>query len=333
MKKALFVLSDFMFEKCYDEATLKLIHANFDVIGENITKTNYKNNLEYFKDVEVIFSGMGSIEYSEEIMAISPNLEAIFYAAGSMKSLLTDKVWDQGVTISTANSANAIPVAEFTLSQIIFSLKDGWKFVRETRANRGKPDGVIVHETPGAYNQTVGIISLSQIGRKTIELLKPFDLDIIAYDPFIEEAEAEKLGVKLVGLDELFEQADVVSLHAPWLPETENMITGDHFRKMKHGTSFINTARGAIVNEPEMLEALQERTDLTAVLDVVYPEPPAKDSLIFELDNVVYTPHIAGSTGKELARLGALMADEAMRYINDEPLQYEITKEGYEIMA
>ena len=333
MKKALFVLSDYMFEKCYDEATLKLIHEHFDVIGKNITKTNYQNNLEYFKDVDVIFSGMGSIQYSDELMAVSPNLEAIFYAAGSMKALLTDKVWEQGVTISTANSANAIPVAEFSLSQILFTLKDGWRFVRETRVNRGKPAGVTVHDTPGAYKQTVGIISLSQIGRKTIELLKPFDLDIIAYDPFVEETEADKLGVQLVKLDELFEQADVISLHAPWLPETENMITGDLFRKMKHGASFINTARGAIVNEPEMLEALTERADLTAILDVVYPEPPAKDSLIFELDNVVYTPHIAGSTGNELARLGALMAEEALRYIKDEPLQHQITKEGYEIMA
>lgn len=276
---------------------------------------------------------MGSIEYSEEIMAISPNLEAIFYAAGSMKSLLTDKVWEQGVTISTANSANAIPVAEFTLSQILFTLKDGWKFVRETKANRGKPAGVIVHETPGAYKKTVGIISLSQIGRKTIELLKPFDLDIIAFDPFVDEAEASELGIKLVGLDALFEQADVVSLHAPLLPETENMITGDHFRKMKHGASFINTARGAIVNEAEMLEVLKERTDLTAILDVVYPEPPASDSLIFKLDNIIYTPHIAGSTGNELARLGALMAEEAVRYIHNEPLLHEITKEGYDMMA
>lgn len=333
MKKALFVLSEFMFKKCYDEETLKLIHTHFDVIDEPITKTNYQNKLESFKDVEVIFSGMGSIEYSEEIMAISPNLEAIFYAAGSMKSLLTDKVWEQGVTISTANSANAIPVAEFTLSQILFTLKDGWKFVRETKANRGKPAGVIVHETPGAYKQTVGIISLSQIGRKTIELLKPFDLDIIAFDPFVDEAEASELGIKLVGLDTLFEQADVVSLHAPLLPETENMITGDHFRKMKHGASFINTARGAIVNEAEMLEVLKERTDLTAILDVVYPEPPASDSLIFKLDNIIYTPHIAGSTGNELARLGALMAEEAVRYIHNEPLLHEITKEGYDMMA
>lgn len=322
-----------MFKKCYDEETLKLIHTHFDVIDEPITKTNYQNKLESFKDVEVIFSGMGSIEYSEEIMAISPNLEAIFYAAGSMKSLLTDKVWEQGVTISTANSANAIPVAEFTLSQILFTLKDGWKFVRETKANRGKPAGVIVHETPGAYKQTVGIISLSQIGRKTIELLKPFDLDIIAFDPFVDEAEASELGIKLVGLDALFEQVDVVSLHAPLLPETENMITGDHFRKMKHGASFINTARGAIVNEAEMLEVLKERTDLTAILDVVYPEPPASDSLIFKLDNIIYTPHIAGSTGNELARLGALMAEEAVRYIHNEPLLHEITKEGYDMMA
>ncbi|MBG9984880.1 hydroxyacid dehydrogenase [Aerococcaceae bacterium DSM 111022] len=333
MKKALFILSDFMFEKCYDEDTLAKIHANFDVIGENITEENYKNNFDLFSEVEVIFSGMGSIEYSKELMEASPNLEAIFYAAGSMRSILSQEVWDRGIVISTANAANAVPVAEFTLSQILFTLKDGWKFVRQTRQNLGKPEDINVHETLGNYKQTVGIISASQIGRKTIELLKPFDLDIILYDPYVSVDEAEDLGVKLVSLDEIFEQSDVVSLHAPWLEETENMITGDHFRKTKNGASFINTARGAIIKEAEMLEVLKERTDITAILDVVYPEPPAKDSLIFKLDNVVYTPHIAGSTGHELARLGAFSLKEALRYINGEPLQYQITEESYEIMA
>ena len=333
MKKALFILSDFMFEKCYDEDTLAKIHANFDVIGENITEENYKNNFDLFSEVEVIFSGMGSIEYSKELMEASPNLEAIFYAAGSMRSILSQEVWDRGIVKSTANAANAVPVAEFTLSQILFTLKDGWKFVRQTRQNLGKPEDINVHETLGNYKQTVGIISASQIGRKTIELLKPFDLDIILYDPYVSVDEAEDLGVKLVSLDEIFEQSDVVSLHAPWLEETENMITGDHFRKTKNGASFINTARGAIIKEAEMLEVLKERTDITAILDVVYPEPPAKDSLIFKLDNVVYTPHIAGSTGHELARLGAFSLKEALRYINGEPLQYQITEESYEIMA
>lgn len=333
MKKALFILSDFMFEKCYDEDTLAKIHANFDVIGENITEENYKNNFDLFSEVEVIFSGMDSIEYSKELMEASPNLEAIFYAAGSMRSILSQEVWDRGIVISTANAANAVPVAEFTLSQILFTLKDGWKFVRQTRQNLGKPEDINVHETLGNYKQTVGIISASQIGRKTIELLKPFDLDIILYDPYVSVDEAEDLGVKLVSLDEIFEQSDVVSLHAPWLEETENMITGDHFRKTKNGASFINTARGAIIKEAEMLEVLKERTDITAILDVVYPEPPAKDSLIFKLDNVVYTPHIAGSTGHELARLGAFSLKEALRYINGEPLQYQITEESYEIMA
>lgn len=274
MKKAIFALSDFMFQKCYDKETLARIHKHFEVVGPNITKENLKENMDLFANVHVVFSGMGSIQYSEELMAAAPHLEAIFYGAGSMKALLSDKVWEQGVTVSTANAVNAIPVAEFTLSQILFTLKDGWTFVRETRANKGKPHNVNVHETAGNYKQTVGIISLSQIGRKTIALLKPFDLDIIAYDPYVDQAEAEELGVTLVSLDEIFEQSDVVSLHAPWLPETEQMIKGDHFRKMKDGASFINTARGAIVNESEMLEVLEERTDITAILDVVYPEPP-----------------------------------------------------------
>lgn len=111
------------------------------------------------------------------------------------------------------------------------------------------------------------------------------------------------------------------------------MIDKKYFEMMKENAVFINTARGAIVNESEMIEVLKKRKDITAYLDVVYPEPPAKDSLLYELENVFLTPHIAGSEGNEVARMGQFMLDELKRFVKNEPLKYEITKSMYERMA
>jgi phosphoglycerate dehydrogenase-like enzyme len=126
-------------------------------------------------------------------------------------------------------------------------------------------------------------------------------------------------------LEDIFRRADVVSLHTPWLPETEGMITGQHFTLMKPNAAFINTARGAVVRESEMIAVLEQRPDLLAVLDVTYPEPPVPGSPLYTLPNVVLTPHIAGALGPETRRLGEMMLDELQRYLRGEPLRWQVS--------
>ncbi|MFQ9872123.1 MAG: NAD(P)-dependent oxidoreductase [Oscillospiraceae bacterium] len=122
------------------------------------------------------------------------------------------------------------------------------------------------------------------IARLVAQRLRTFDVKILAYDPFVTAEQAQELGVTLCSLQELFSRSDVVSLHTPWLKETENMITGEMFASMKQGATFINSARGAVIREPEMIEVLQRRPDLQAVLDVTYPEPPAQDSPLWTME-------------------------------------------------
>jgi len=171
------------------------------------------------------------------------------------------------------------------------------------------------------------------IGRRVCELLRPHDVQVIAYDPYCSAEDAAGLGVRLCGLEEVFERADVVSLHTPWLKETEGMITGAHFAKMKQGASFINTSRGAVVREEEMIEVLKRRPDLFAVLDVTYPEPPAEGSGLFSLPNVVVTPHMAGSIGPECRRMGRYIVEELQRYCAGQPLRWALTREQAARMA
>ena len=171
------------------------------------------------------------------------------------------------------------------------------------------------------------------IGRLVRERLRPFDLKVLAYDPFIKPEDAAALGVTLVPLDVLFRKCDVVSLHTPWLKETEGLITGALLASMKPGATFINTARGAVVREAEMVEVLQQRPDLSAVLDVTDPEPPVANSPLYTLPNVLLTPHIAGSMARECRRMGRYMVEELDRFLTGRPLAWKIDKTKAALLA
>ena len=153
-------------------------------------------------------------------------------------------------------------------------------------------------------------------------------MNVLVYDPFVAEHDAAALDVELVSLEAIFQRCDVVSLHTPSFPETRGMVTGNHIAYMKPGATFINTARGELVREAEMIEVLSMRRDLQAVLDVTYPEPPAADSPLYTLENVVLTPHIAGSAGAECRRMGRYMVEELQRYLAGEPLVYGLKRES-----
>jgi phosphoglycerate dehydrogenase-like enzyme len=288
------------------------------------TRASIVDSPELLRNMDVMFSGWGAPVLDDEFLARAPRLKAVFYGSGSVATVMTHSAWARGIIVTTASAANAIPVAEYTLGTILFSLKHGWLMSRKTRQSRNfaQRDGI-----PGAYGSTIGLVSVGMIARILINMLKTFDLHVLVYDPFLSEADARSLGVERVSLEDLFLRSDVVSIHTPHLPETEGMITGLHIAAMKPGATFINTARGQVIREREMIEVLKDRQDLQAVLDVTSPEPPEADSPLYTLANVVLTPHIAGSIGPECRRLGRYMVEELRRFISGEPLQWAITPE------
>jgi len=270
--------------------------------------------------VEVVFSTWGMPLLTPQQLGHLPSLRAVCYAAGSVKAFATPLL-QHGIQVSSAWRANAVPVAEHTLAHILLALKQTLHWARAVRAGRGHHDLVRPPVTTGAYGATVGLIGLGAIGRRVAELCQPFALRIIAHDP----ASGAGDGIERVGLDELMRISDVVSLHAPWIPATEGMITGAALRLMRPWSTFINTARGALVREDELIAVLHERPDLQAVLDVTWPEPPPRASALYDLDNVLLTPHIAGSAGNELQRMADSMIDECTRLLAGTPLQHAVT--------
>ena len=276
-------------------------------------------------DVDVLFSGWGPPRVDAAFLAAAPRLKAIFYAAGAIGSWTSAALWDRGVVITTASAANGVPVAEYALGTILLSLKRALPLARACRTARAFTIPLV---PPGNFHSTVGLVSLGVIGRHLLDLLRPFDLDVVAYDPFLTPPEADRLGVRAVGLDELFAVSDVVSVHTPLLAETAGLIGRRHLSALRPGATFVNTARGGVVVEADLVAVAGERDDLQFVLDVTDPEPPPAASPLYDLPNVLLTPHIAGSVGPECRRLGQTMAEELERYVAGVPLKFAVTRDA-----
>jgi len=303
-----------------------------DLKPVELTRAAIPSHLALLEDIEVVFGTWSLPVFDEKLLMAMPRLKAIFYAAGSVKYFCTEAMWNRGIRVSASTAANAIPVAEYSVGAILLSLKGFWRFAQKSREGISDPHNP-ARPVAGGFGSVVGLISLGTIGRKVLELLAPYELKLQVYDPTFTPDEIRSFGAKPVTLDELIATSDVISLHAPLLPETRHMLRGKHFAAMKPGVSFVNSARGALVHEAEMIEVLNKRPDLVAILDVAESEPPSPDSDLFRLPNVIYTPHIAGSMDREIARMGLWMLKDFTRYCEGRSLCNEYNRQQVKRMA
>ncbi|MBN9305741.1 MAG: hydroxyacid dehydrogenase [Devosia sp. 67-54] len=275
-------------------------------------------------DTEILVTGWGCPFISREVVAAAPRLKLIAHAAGTVKYHLDPVVFEAGIAVTNAVAANAVPVAEYTLAMIILANKQALQFRDLYREDRTRGTSYALMDTPiGNYRRTVGIVGASHIGRRVVELLRPFDFTVLLYDPHVRPGDEICRHAELVDLDELIARSDVVSLHAPSLPSTRHMIGRRELGLMRNGATLINTARGALVDEAALVAEL-ETGRVSAVIDVTDPEIPAPDSPLFTLPNVVLTPHIAGAVGSERSRLGNLMVEEIERFAAGRPLHHQV---------
>jgi phosphoglycerate dehydrogenase-like enzyme len=283
-------------------------------------------------EAEVIIAGWGTGMIGPEVLAAAPRLRGVIHTGGSVRAIVSKDSYERGIVISSQGWANALPVAEYSLAMILLAAKGTFRAEHRYRAARSAFDVQSELVGRGAYGLQVGIIGASTIGRRVIELLAPFDLRIALADPTITAEQAESLGAELMSLDDLLANSAVVSLHAPWLPSTEGMIGAAQLARLRDGTTFINTARGALVDQPALIAELKTGR-IDAILDVTWPEIPEPESPLWTLPNLVLTPHIAGSAGTELQRLGASAIRETARVMRGEPLHHAVTIDRYDTIA
>ncbi|MET9699402.1 hydroxyacid dehydrogenase [Streptomyces sp. NPDC006529] len=272
---------------------------------------------------EVLLTGWGCPPLDAAALERMPRLRAVVHAAGSVKHHVTEACWERGLLVSSAAAANAVPVAEYTLAAILFANKRVLESAHLYRTTRGPIDLLSRYPAVGNYRRTVGLVGASLIGRRVLELLRPFDLRVLVHDPYADAAELEAMGAESVALDELLSRSDVVSLHAPALPRTRHLLDGPRLALMRDGATLINTARGALVDTAALTEELVSGR-LHAVLDHTEPEVLPSASPLFNLPNVLLTPHVAGSLGGELDRLAATAIEELERYARGAGFRYAV---------
>lgn len=286
---------------------------------------------------DVLLTHWGCPAIDAAVLDRAPRLAMVAHAGGTVKggdlAIMTRDVLERGVLVTSCAAANAVPVAEYALAAILWANKDAFGARARLRGEalpEGRPDRSFA---VGNWDKRIGIIGASLVGRHLIELLRPFRLAVAVYDPFLSAEEAAALGVEKVDdLVALAASSDVLSLHAPDVPATRGMVSAEVLAALPDGATFVNTARPALVDQDALLaECASGRLD--AVLDVTDPEPLPPGHPLLALPNVVVTPHVAGSAGTELARLGECAIDELERFVLGRPPAHPVTLEAWDRTA
>jgi len=333
-KKAIFLCDtpDVIY-RVFDRATKAQIAALCDLEEGVFSKADLLADPRRFCEVELVFSGWGMPTLcEEEIRSCLPRLECLFYAAGSVQ-VFARPFLACGVRVFSAWAANAIPVAEFTVAQIILANKGYFLSSRVYHKSGRAAADKVFSRCRGNYGETVGIIGAGMIGKLVINMLKSYRLRVLVFDPFLPDSTAEELGVEKCDLPRLFGECFTVSNHLANNAQTRGMLDYSLFSLMRENAVFINTGRGAQVVEDDLVRILREREDITALLDVTYPEPPVEGHPFYTLENCLLTPHIAGSAGDEVCRMAEYMLAECKAYLCDEPCRYEVSEKMLETMA
>jgi phosphoglycerate dehydrogenase-like enzyme len=279
-------------------------------------------------EVELLVTGWGCPPLDGRALAAAPRLRAIAHTAGTVRHHVTEACWRRGIEVSSAAAANALPVAEYTLAMILLANKRVLEAARDYRAARDSAEWPAGRSGAGVgnYRRTVGILSASLTGRRVIDLLRPFDLLVLLYDPYVDEAEAAALGARSASLPELFAASDVVSVHTPLLPATRGLVGRELLTAMRPDATLINTARGAVLDQDALTDVVGGGR-IRAVLDVTDPEVLPPGHPLWDCENVLITPHVAGSQGTELRRLTELTVSEVARWARGEGFAHPVREE------
>lgn len=287
----------------------------FNPYDRNLTEDEL---IEIIRGVDGCITSWGSPRFTERVLANADRLKIIGHAAGSVKPYVTEEVFRRGITVVNAASVIGVGVAEFTLAMMLNCLRAIPQHIEAMHIKNWRYKEERTIRTYDLRGKTIGLIGFGFVSRELVKLLKPFDVRILVYDPYVSEDEMKIYGVEKTDLDKLLSLADIVSIHAALTPETYHMIGKEEFRLMKPNAILINTARGALIDEEALIEALNTRRIAWAALDVFEKEPLPDDSLLYGLDNVFLTPHIAGLSDERRSMLFGVIVEDFRRFFKGE---------------
>ena len=276
---------------------------------------------EYLKVMEdadalvIMYNGVNKV-----LLDRAKNLKFIAVMRSGLENIDLEECKSRGIKVSNCPGKVSEPVSEMACTMILDALRG----VTLSNTNWKPGDGFhAVEQSKLYYETTIGFVGFGIIAKKVAKKLGGFDFKFTAYDPFATQEDADKYNVKLMGLDDLMSNSDIISVHARLLPSTENLVGAHEISLMKPNAYLVNTARAGLVDEDALIKALQEKKIKGAALDVFKAEPLPDDHILHQLDNVIITPHMAGNAGDVMLLSVKMMMEEIERYMQGEKLAWQ----------
>jgi len=293
---------------------IEILEENVEVVVDtDITPEKLLKTINEYDGIIV----RSRTKVKKEVIENATNLKIIARAGVGVDNIDVDAATEKGIMVVNSPESTSITVAEHTIGLMLslarkISIAD--KSVKEDKWEKSRFMGVELKK------KTLGVIGMGRIGSQVVSRCKAFEMDVIVYDPYLPEDVARDMGVELTDLDTVLKQADFITIHVPLTPETEHLISTEEFEIMKENSFIVNCARGGIIDEDALYDALKNNKIGGCGLDVYEEEPPKKGYRLFELDNVVLTPHIAASTNEAQRDAAIIVAEEIIKLSkNDNP--------------
>ena len=282
---------------------------------------NFEKILEIIPDYDALITRSGT-PVTEELLERGKRLKVVGRAGVGVDNIDLEAASRRGILVVNAPTGNTLAATEHTMGMMIAAARlipYAHKSLKEERKwERKRFMGV---ELAG---KTLGIIGFGRIGSRVGIRAKAFDMKVIAYDPYIKREKAEKLGVELVDeLEELLTRSDIITVHTPLTEETRNMITKREIEKMKDGVILLNIARGGIINERDLYEALVSGKVRAAAVDV-FTKEPATDNILLDAPNIVVTPHIGANTFESQTNVAVIIANQVLSALRGEEVEFAV---------
>lgn len=312
-------------ERFFTPEVKAYLEERFEVIYSPLNRLIKAEEIAlYAQDADVIMTGWSHPMMDAKALE-NTAIKLIAHTGGSVADYVSDEVYAKGIRVISGNEMYAESVAEGAFAYMLAGLRRLPEYMGQVKNGGWTLPGPDLSQ--GILDQTVGIIGMGAIAKNLIKMLKPFRVKLKLYSGYpIDEAFLKENNAVQASLEEIFSTCRVISVHSALNERTKGLIGKEHFDLLQDGAIFVNTARGAIIREEEMIEALQEKR-FRAVLDVFCQEPLAQDSSLRTMDNVYCMPHMGGPTADRCPNIAMRLADDIQRFANDEALQYEITRD------
>ncbi len=294
------------------EEAIKILEEIGDV--EIATGLSKEELLEKIRDVDVLVVRSGT-KVTRDVIEKAEKLKVIGRAGVGVDNIDVDAATEKGIIVVNAPDASSISVAELTMGLMLAAARNipqATASLKRGEWDRKRFKGIEL------YGKTLGVIGLGRIGQQVVKRAKAFGMNIIGYDPYIPKEVAERLGVELVDdINELCRRSDVITLHVPLTPKTKHIIGKEQIALMKKNAIIVNCARGGLIDEKALYEALKNKKIRAAALDVFEEEPP-KNNPLLTLDNVIGTPHQGASTEEAQKAAGTIVAEQIKKVLRGE---------------